>query len=397
MHWIDEGKNLKSLNLREIKVLCWHPETALDPAFVDGLTRHPSFNRKQVWIAGVVSAYFSNWRQMRSPEKVEALLRDVIGKYDGSGLWILKCRDHAADLFSDRAARYLAARLRAEGADVQATLNEWNLSQTSGLGPAVAAAAVEDWVYTFNRDSPRLSGQQAISRIEELTARLLTFPTISNEVFGKALSEVLVCDRVSSWDDVQRLLKLYILKHPRLRDPRLPINSARWNVISAEGRRRFVSWLAQDDLVFFFDFVIPDRKDPHDRKAFWLQYLGYVEDSRVALSSADRYRLRFQTAGAMSYANISDSMDVSAFLMRFRGKKDFVVVEFSKPGNAIYIHAAEKFTEVLGSLRRTEFRLDSQGGLKHHSRIEKFVHRQPNDKWQRNVRDFLASMGVRLR
>jgi fermentation-respiration switch protein FrsA (DUF1100 family) len=149
--------------------------------------------------------------------------------------------------------------------------------------------------------------------------------------------------------------------------------------------------------LFFFDFVIPDRRDPHDRKAFWLQYLDLVEDSRVALSSSDRYRLRAQTTGPLTYANITDSMEVSAFLMRFRGKEEIVVVEFSRTGNAVYIHAASEFARVLGSLRGTEFRISSDHGLKHFSRLQKFNHMQPNEKWQREVRNFLAAMGVRLR
>jgi hypothetical protein len=51
----------------------------------------------------------------------------------------------------------------------------------------------------------------------------------------------------------------------------------------------------------------------------------------------------------------------------------------------------------LGTLRRTEFRISSERGLKHPSRLEKFNHVQPNYKWQGEVRNFLAMMGVRLR
>jgi hypothetical protein len=395
--WINTGRDLTRLNSREIRVLCWDSATALDPAFADGLTHHPDFRRKRIWIEGVISAYFSTWRQMRDPEKVETLLRDVIRSYGGVGEWMSRCRQHADEVFSNRAAQFLAVRTRSGSKQVQETLNEWNLSHSAGLGPAVAVAIVEDWSACFKRDAARLSGDQALQRLKELTEGLLTFPTITNEVFGKAISDVLVCDKVLVWENVQKFLKTYVLKHSRLGDPRLPINAAKWNVISAEGRRRFVSWLAQDDLLFFFDFVIPDRNDPHDRKAFWLEYLDFVEDSRVALSNSDRYRLRSQTTGALTYANITDSMDVSAFLMKFRGREEFVVVEFSKPGNAVYIHAAAEFTRVLGTLRRTEFRISSERGLKHPSRLEKFNHIQPNQKWQREVRNFLAKMGVRLR
>lgn len=395
--WLSAGGDLTGLNSREIRVLCWDPETALDPAFAVGLTHHPEFRRRRIWIEGVMSAYFSTWRQMTAPEKIETLLRDAIPRYGGVGEWMARCRNHADEVFSGRAAQFLARRTRSESKQVHETLKEWNLSHSAGLGPAVAVAVVDDWTMCFKRDAARISGDQALQRLRELTERLLTFPTITNEVLGKVISDVLISEKVRSWENVQRFLKGYILKHPRLGDPRLPINAAKWNIVSTEGRQRFVSWLAQDDLVFFFDFVIPDRNDPHDRKAFWLQYLDYVEDSRVALSSSDRYRLRSLTNGALTYANITDSVDVSAFLMRFRGREEFVVVEFSKPGNAVYIHASAEFARVLGTLRRTEFRIGSEGGLKHPSRLTKFNHVQPNQKWQAEVRNFLALMGVRLR
>jgi hypothetical protein len=82
--------------------------------------------------------------------------------------------------------------------------------------------------------------------------------------------------------------------------------------------------------------------------------------------------------------------------MKFRGREETVVVEFSKPGNAIYIHAAPVFAKTLGTLRQSEFRISSERGLKHASRLEKFNHIQPNEKWQREVRNFLAGLGIRL-
>jgi hypothetical protein len=393
--WLDARKDLARLNSREIRVLCWDSETAMESSFVESLTRHPEFPRKRIWVEGIMCAYFGKWRQMAAPEKTEALLCDAIRHYTGVSDWMIRCRTHAEKMFSPRAAQFLAVQSRLHSKQVQETLDDWHLSYSGGLGPAVAAAAVEDWTLRFRREAPRLSAERALEQIKELTQRLLTFPTISNEVFGGAISEVLTCESVQAWEDVQTFLKSYILKHPRFGDPR--VNAARWNSVSSEGRRRFISWLAQDDLLFFFDFVIPDRSDPHNRKSFWLQYIDFVEDSRVALSSTDRYRLRAQTTGPLAYANVTDSMDVSAFLMKFRGREEVVIVEFSRPNNAIYVHGSSQFARVLGSLRQREFRISSERGLKHSSCLEKFVHKQPNEKWHREVRNFLAGLGIRLR
>ena len=44
------------------------------------------------------------------------------------------------------------------------------------------------------------------------------------------------------------------------------------------------------DIRFFFTEII--KHDLYKRKDFWLSYISSIKDSRVAIGSADRYRLR---------------------------------------------------------------------------------------------------------
>jgi hypothetical protein len=151
------------------------------------------------------------------------------------------------------------------------------------------------------------------------------------------------------------------------------------------------SWLAQRDIVFFFDFVLPDRRDEHRRKDFWLQYVDKVQESQVALCPEDRFRLKAEVKEQMAYTNIRDNK-VSAFLMRFSGHPDIVAVEFSQSGNAVYFYDANVFRTAVGSFQQLSFRVTE---LKHHSHIDKFTHYPPG-VWQQRVRSFLASRGIRL-
>src|SRR5439155_15930958 len=93
---------------------------------------------------------------------------------------------------------------------------------------------------------------------------------------------------------------------------------------------------------FFFDLIMAGQEDRHNRREFWLRYVGRVGNSRVAMGTRDRDRLRVQLTelkkrGRSEYAHLEDPFedDVSAFIMDF-GRA--VVVEFSKPGNACFIY-----------------------------------------------------------
>ena len=100
------------------------------------------------------------------------------------------------------------------------------------------------------------------------------------------------------------------------------------------------AWLSEEDLRFFFDLIMSGQEDRHNRREFWLRYVGRVGNSRVAMGTRDRDRLRVQLTelkkrGRSEYAHLEDPFedDVSAFIMDF-GRA--VVVEFSKPGNACF-------------------------------------------------------------
>jgi hypothetical protein len=395
--WAQCRDTLDSLGRRQIRILCWDKETALTQRFIAALAAHEDLPRKRVWIEGMISAYFAHWRPEVNPEKIEALLRKTCQTFVGNSIWISNCRKYAMELFSDEAARFIGRQIVETDLQISPVLEQWSIPQSSGLGPAAVRAAVEVAIALFIKESPTLNDKSTIAKLKNIFERLLIFQTLETPIFCKAIGDVILSKAADVSSEIQGYIKDFARKSPRLGDPRLPINTAKWASVAEQARRKFISWLAQDDLLFFFENVIPDRHDPHDRKRFWLQYLDYVEDSCVALSFEDRRRIRRETFEKLSHSE-TDSWEVSAFVMRFRGTKDIVIVEFSKPGNAIYIHETVQFQKIVGHFRTSQFSISTSGGLKDRaSHIARFIHVQPNRRWQNEVRNYLAGIGIRIK
>ena len=80
--------------------------------------------------------------------------------------------------------------------------------------------------------------------------------------------------------------------------------------------------------------------------------------------------------------------------MRFRGARGVVVVEFSRPGNAAYVHDADLFDQHVGGLRASRYQVATHSkGLKSQtSMLTKYNH---TDSWHWRVANELTRFGIR--
>jgi len=128
--------------------------------------------------------------------------------------------------------------------------------------------------------------------------------------------------------------------------------------MDAEATQRYLSWLARDNIMFFFNIVLPNNSRNRERKDFWLQYYNRIRDFQVALSEADvlKFLANQDNAEVRHYSKVSHAT-TSAFLMKFDGYggRQYVIVEFSETGNAAYIFKATDFESKGVTMRFPEF------------------------------------------
>lgn len=384
--WQSANGNMEQLELRQIRLLCWDASTALDPNFVAALSWHPDFSQKRVWLEGMVAAYFDQWRYMKEPEKLEVVLRQRVRETRAKTGWLAGFANEANQIFSEKAATFFARRVLDRGVTIDAELHQWQLTGRTHLFAAIVDAAIQEWL---RRNSASLNGRDettAVERLPELFDNLLAHAADQSDGLAQAVSTIITSRAAARQPACQELVRQWA--RSRLGDPRDPANLAKWANIHPEAVQQFKSWLARGDLRFFFDIVIPNGKDPHGRKKFWLDYVDHAIDSWVALSEADQARLRAAIGKDFAFGRAAHS-DVSAFLLRFKtARTEIIVAEFSRPGNAAYFHDGRTFEEHLGPMRAPLFRLDQARGLKHNSCLLRVLH---SGDWENSVRKYLIS------
>lgn len=400
--WRESRPSITGLHQREIRILCWDPDTALDPQFIQAVAGHPAFRRKRVWIEGLAIAYFGAWRTMPAPDLIENVLRAATAPPGSQRGWLGRCGSQAADVFSATADMFFARNALDRGISVVEELKNWGLEDNTQFRQTVVEAAIGEWLRCYLEPLEGLAQGPGIRELKTLLDGLLPMASVTSPKYYDAVGRLILSTGLSA-GPLHELLKTWILNSGRLGDPRHRANLPKWNKVATEAVSRFKSWLAKGDLLFFFEFVIPDRQDPHGRKPFWLQYIDQVEDSMVLLCARDRDRL---PAGSdqFRFGTVTDAGDVSAFLMRFRTMRgEVIVVEFSRPGNSIYIYQAVYFERHVGDMRTGKFAISGEHGLKHLHRATgqqergqqgRFAH---HAGWQSDVRAFLAGLGIRPR
>jgi hypothetical protein len=404
--WEACGRRFAALGSRARRVLCGDGETAPTAAFLAGVEGSGELDQKRRWLELLAGVYFDRWTADGEMDRLARLLRAALGAYRGRSALVEACRPVAGRLFSRGAAEMLAEEAVAGQVPLPQVLGRYLVPPTSALAAAAADRAVAAWIGAFQSGRGRWSDADAVQQFRYLRFSLLPsgkageagMVPASRESLGSALSAVILWDRTPLIEVLLAEVVEMVRVHPWLGDPRLPRSAPNWAAYP-EARDRIIALQARQDLAFFFDFVIQDRRDPHGRKRFWLQYVDRVADSQVALSAEDAARLRAQASGSYAYAHTrrqpGDPPGVSAFLMRFRDAPDLIFVEFSLPGNALYVHNETHFRQhTPNGLRAT--RIDFGTGLKNPASVEaaigKIVHRSG---WEHRVRMLLSRRGIR--
>jgi hypothetical protein len=390
--WERNQPDLQAVGDRNVRILCADHETAMTKTFVNAIAAADVLKDKPRWRDAIIRSYFHGWRTMDAPDRLEALLRDVVGQSRRGTARFEALRRAAPQLFSAQAATEVAESAVQTGQLLDEILSGIGASRTGGFGRTVAGEVLVRWAKALREDGDTLAEPMILERFRLEAPVRLGDSHVPTEAFGRAVESLVTWPRTSTAESFRQQLEDMLVMHPRLGDPRLLLSRGNWDVCP-DARDIVVKWLSRRDLAFFFDFVMDQTEDPHGRKDFWSRYIDQVMDSAVALCSLDTYRLRVQVTDRISHASVTGTKDVSAFLMRFAAARHLMFVEFSQPGNALYVLNLQKFERSKPQGMRS-FSFDLRADLKGSAFEESFTH-HPTPGWQTEVADYLRSFGIR--
>ena len=385
--WAAAGFDLSTLDPRQIKALCLSPETAVAPELVKALHRDGELLRNTACLMGLVSSYFARWGVIRQQEQMEDLIRKALRFYTRRHPTALEYREHASQLFSPSAAQTLAAEALHAREPAVAVLNRFRIAHSSNLAANIRSAAVREFL---SRSHQVMNTTEPPHWMEYALSSLLV-PELPAKDFYSAVSALIVHEWTDKYATCQDSLRRFVLHHRNLGDPRL--NSANWAGMEKASAERFLSWIAKENIIFFFNHVLPDNNVNRRRKYFWLHFVSCVKDFQVALSATDYRRLlaASRLSDVPGFARVSHET-TSAFIMRFGVShgNDIIIVEFSETGNAAHKFDARTFEIKAGNLRTIRFEF---GPLKHHADENRIIHR--GERWEYTAYQRMAEWGAR--
>lgn len=379
----DAGGILSGFKPYEIRLLTWNRDLLADEGFRFQLSEYVRTGEVKPNLLVLSKVYFAEWGRHAHPEIFEQILKIVAHSQKVLTPLLELYKKHAGEIFSNRAGSFLGARfVSGSKTHLADTFAEWEIPATTPL----AAAVIENI-------SDRMLAQYGHGNHTGLASLLdaLSLPAASSKTLQKTVERLILNEGTERNLESKGAIEGFVVGNRRLGDPRLQHNLPNWVGIDNAAQRKFKSWRTVKDLSFFFNSVLPQGKDPHGRKDFWLNYVDQVEDSVVALCQSDHARLYLTLSKEhIQPCRASGENGVSCFMMRFRsGDEAFVVTEFSGVGKVRFF-PYDSFMRNVGSLHRDEFRikdLKTDSGL-----IDGISHMEG---WQVKARRILAKLGVR--
>lgn len=373
---------LDAFSRRELRLLAWHDGLLMNAQFRQNLLEYVQNDQVRPNLSVLSKIYFGAWGHHQNPDAFEKLLCLLAEGQPGHSTVHQLYKQHPTRIFGSKADEFLVNEMFTTNSNVTDVLNRWDIPGKSCLAEGVIKAYLH----------------RALALIEESRsldiqgiARTLKLPGVSIEMIRKAAERLILCRQADRVEDFRREVEMFVLDHPNLGDPRYQTNIPHWSGIDRKAEQTFRGWRNKVDLIFFFNSVMKDQADKQGRKLFWLRYVSLAHESFVALCPTDAYRLRDALwREKIQYRKIVDDLEVSCFVMRFRGQsEDMVIAEFSNVGS-LRIFRHQSFLKKIGSMDRLEFGLKE---LRNDTgAIESIRHATG---WQSRTRNSLAAYGIR--
>lgn len=242
-----------------------------------------------------------------------------------------------------------------------------------------------------------------------LVSEILKLP-IPKEQMDEIVSKIieLYSDENAVNLNIKNKLKFEILNNENYGDPRL--NEINWVGVNKKSLKIFISWLAKDDLEFFFNLMFLDNKDPQARQKFWKQYINSDDllYSKIILSkgTANSKKARAAETEGRIFAKFNSWIEnTSCFILAF---KNVYIVEFSEENNALYLYDKNyidynqnKIKLTMNKLKydsASNFKLPRAKILTHPTNlnldVEKYIKIIHRKNWQTLVKKYLSKLAI---
>lgn len=365
---------------RELSFLCWEPDVATNRMFLN-LIRQPTFSIRARQIQGLVRSLHMRWSPDIFSTTVPDVIAELIKYYNGNNKIISRWRSNLSTICGINGPAELSENLLIARRPVKEFCDTWGIDESSAFTLDAIYKSIDRIVDSAKDD---------LTLIPHLFNNLLDWPNLPLTDFKRIISRIILHPINSIVPSFKEQLITFILsvKKKELGDPRLPDNKIKWQGVDSDAHQKFVQWMSKEDIVFFFEHVLPEREDKNKRKDFWIRYVNKLVQSRPLLSNEDRARLSQTTRqnnlfGSYGFMNGRNS----SFILDFG---DFVVIEFSQVG-AVYVYSRDAaktlFPDFWTSKPYTE------NSLKHKQKSLFILRHDPS--WQHKMRCFLSKNGIK--
>lgn len=343
---------------------------------------------RRMWF-GLASSYFSlrpeqgiglrQWERLRSLllQGFERL-RSLRGKQMSPQKWVTVFESQL-DVFSCSPGKQLGLAL---ARDQMHEVEEFRY---------IAQVPTESWLWKSVIDAllqqiQTLGDAEFIARIEPTLRFSGVFPNAADAILAALLQRYAQTNR---HEQAHKALKDAALE--RWGSPQMGSARNRWSVNVAEPVCKMVMrWFAKEDLETFFKLLQGESGVDQDRLDYWLRFVGQIAYTRIVLGglaandrSADFVEFRKKNAKRISTLRGGTAED-NAFVMKVGG---YIIVEFSKKGNACYVHREATLPFDLG---RSVMERDSELKNTKNDPV-RIVH---NSRWQGDCDRKLAGIGI---
>lgn len=364
---------------QDMKTLCWEPDVAVSKPFLQIVSKQVPLSGRAV--RGLMASNHERWK-LGSRDLDKVLNRSLKALTKSRGV-VAQWARHQDQLIGAYAPDVLAESCLSSRTSVTERLSTLGISTSSQFAMDAAGKL------SRKVSEPR----HATSAFHFALHRF--FPEDNNIIspvhWGEAFGRLVTSTTLTSIAENRKLLIDLALKTRALGDPRLRVGQ--WQNVPAEARDLVTQWLSEEDLRFFFDLLMQDRRDQQQRRRFWIRYVNRALRSRVVIGRRDHDRLRPKLdeirARGRTYARMGgaggSNAHVSAFIMDFG---EVTIVEFSQPNSACYIYKNDARNPYLDFTQQVfgwhELKNTKMGEYYSHS---------PN--WHVKFGDILARYGIR--